>query len=199
MWKRLAVATATILLLGAECGPVDRGRLVIDGLELEPMVLPWEVIVSDEVGHGDAVLDALDMANEAFFPTVAFDGRIDQDAYEEHMDSRPEDRLGIVLVNEGFVRTPDSMSLDGQSQGDPGGSATLWWNEAGEIAAADIIISSDIAYDWQTVRDISAHEAGHTLGLDHDDSSLDLGSCMASPPEHDCRFTASDVLLVQGN
>jgi hypothetical protein len=43
------------------------------------------------------------------------------------------------------------------------------------------------------VRDAAAHEGGHVLGFDHDDSSLDLGSCMASPPEYDCDATEADV------
>lgn len=202
-WAALIAASVGLVYLcgcdGVTVGPEDRGRMERDGVELRPMVLPFEVIVSDAVEHPGAVTEGLDVWNAARSPLDAFEVRVDQAAFDAAWPLAPEDRMGIVLVSEGFAGTPGGMTDQGEMLDDPGGVAHLVWNPDGEIVAADIIISSDVAYDRQTVRDVSAHEGGHVLGLDHDDSSLDLGSCMASPPEHDCDATDHDAALLRGD
>jgi hypothetical protein len=194
-WAAIVGASVGLVALcGCDgIGPVDRGRMERDGNVLRPMVLPFEVIVSPDVEHADAVTDGLDVWNAATDPLTAFEVRVDGAAFDAAWPLAPEERMGVVLVSEGFAGTPGGMTDAGVSFDDPGGVALLVWNADGEIIAADVTISSDIAYDRQTVRDAAAHEGGHVLGFDHDDSSLDLGSCMASPPEYDCDATEADV------
>lgn len=180
-----------------EVGPEDNGRMVEEGSELRPLALPWLVSVSEDIDNRDAVLSALDDLNSQLDPVVAFDVSTDLELYDELWLLAPNARVGTVLISQGFAGTPGGLSEDGVPLEDPGGITYLIWDEEGMILAADIVLSSDYTYHWQTTRDVTAHEAGHTLGLAHDDSSLDLGSCMASPPEYDCELTPSDVVLVQ--
>jgi hypothetical protein len=188
---------SALFLCGCDPSDLDHGLMVRDGNELRPMVLPWEVVISPDMEHGDAVVEAAEAWNGWLSPLVGLETTIDGTRFEEIWPLEPGDRMGIVLVSEGFAGTPGGMTDSGELLEDPGGVAHLVWNADGEIVAADIVISSDIAYDRQTVRDVAAHEFGHAFGLAHDGSSLDLGSCMASPPEYDCEATAGDRDLIR--
>lgn len=171
-------------------GPEDRGRIITnDGLELRPESLPWTVVISEEVEQADAVIDAAESIN-GWVGFDAFVTHVDQSWFDLLDVSDSFDRVGTIIVWQGFTGTPEWVGeLDWI---DAGGLADLRWDEYGRIQYADIVINYDYAYHWQTVRDIAAHELGHTLGLEHDDNSLDLGSCMASPPEYDCELTIQD-------
>jgi hypothetical protein len=156
------------------------------------------VVISPDVEHQDAVIDAIEMANERFYPLPVFTYRTEERWFDEVSLLGPQARAAHadILVYEGFAGTPGGITDEGELLEDPGGLAIRWYDSVGDIAAGDIVISSDIAYHWQTVRDVSAHELGHFLGFVHDGSSLDQRSCMSVPPEHDCIYTGHDVRLV---
>ena len=197
------VALVGLALLVEACGfvdvaPVDRGRLVVDGVELRPESLPWAVGISPNVENPEAVAEALRSINEQLAPVVAFERFYDEHQFHSVAYWPAEVRSGFVLVFQGYAQVPVVAGGAGRSFIDPGAVTDLVWNEDGEIYSVEITISSDIAYDPQTVRDAMAHEAGHALGLAHDDRSQDLRSCMSSPPAYDCRLTPADVRLVKG-
>jgi hypothetical protein len=191
-WLAAFIIALSLPLMGSDCevGPEDNG---VDG---RPAVLPWDVYISPDLEHPSAVVHAIEMANERFYPMFVFTYQTEACWFEDTANFSPENRVGKILVYEGFAGTPGQMTDEGELLEDPGGLAIRWWDSYGEIAAGDLVISSDIAYDWQTVRDVSAHELGHFLGFVHDGSSLDQRSCMSVPPEYDCIFTSQDVRLV---
>jgi hypothetical protein len=96
-----------------------------------------------------------------------------------------------VLVWVGALPDPDF------EEPGPGGITDLSWDEEGRIFVADIIIDYEEAYDPQTFRDRLLHEFGHIFGLGHAESSIDLGSCMSSPPQWNCNMPTSERDLVQ--
>jgi len=164
--------------------------MTINGLEIGPSVLPWTVIGDDSIEHPATFNECLNLMNNWLAPLEVFDGEINQDRFYE-MEARDDvDRSGVILVWIGALPDPDF------EEPGPGGIADLTWDETGGIWVADIVIDYEHAYDEQTFRDRFLHELGHTLGLDHDEDSLDLGSCMSSPPAWNCGLTDGDVELV---
>jgi len=168
--------------------------MVREGNELRPASLPFQVIVGSTVEHPDGVRDALDMINGRLAPVTAFDSAVDYAEFDRLWPLAPELRTGTVLVWQGFVGS-SGLNDAGEVIDDRGGIVHLLYDGEGLILAADIVINSDYGYDRQTVRDVMAHEAGHVLGLAHDGSSMDQGSCMSAPPEYDCSLTDADVEL----
>lgn len=204
MKKLFLIVVAIVVLQGSECekerlAGMDYGLLETPGgVELHPMKLPWR-IVGEEMENPEALTDAIESANGWFAPDVVFDGGVDSERFAE-IDVLPmpvdcdesdtNDRCGTILISQGHVGTPDwAEGLDFE---DYGGISTLWWDEDGRILFGDIILNIDYAYDYQTMRDTALHEFGHFLGYAHDERSLDLNSCMSSPPQHDCEYTEAD-------
>jgi hypothetical protein len=203
-----AIISLAILpfLMGSDCEKsrlesLDNGQMTTDqGVPLYPASLPWEV-VGEEMENPEALSDAIEAANGWFSPVEVFAGGVDSERFMA-LDLLPEpvsceeddpgyERCGVILVSQGYVGTPDWD--EGLDFNDDGGIADMRWNEDGEILYGDIILNIDYAYDYQTMRDTSLHELGHFLGFAHDGDSLDLGSCMSSPPQYDCRYTESDI------
>lgn len=180
-----------------EVGPEDNGLMERNGYELEPAVLPWDVVVDPDIECIEAVTQAFHDINSWFEPALMFQVNVDGERYDELWYLDATERVGTILLTVGFTGTPEGLSDDGEPIGEQQGIAVLAYDESGSIQAADIVISSDFAYDDQTVRDVTCHEAGHTLGLEHDGSSLDLGSCMSSPPEWRCEYTPQDIGLIE--
>lgn len=191
--RRMILMVAAVALLGAECEAerlekMDHGFLKMNGLTLSPMSLPCEVIGDGSIEHPDTFYECLEDLNEWFYPTDAVSGDIDEERFVAYELGSSEARYGTILVSVGSL--PD---LDWYEPG-PGGVADLVWNDEGRILYADVVIDYEHAYDRQTFRDRLLHELGHAcLALAHDDSSIDLGSCMASPAEYDCDFPPGDV------
>jgi hypothetical protein len=194
----------SVLTMGSECererlSGLDNGLMETNGgLVLTPASLPWE-IVGEEMENPEALSDAIEAANEWFAPDVVFTGGVDSERFGE-IDILPmpltcegvdaNARCGVILISQGYVGTPEWD--EGLEFEDDGGVADMWWNEDGEILFGSIILNIDFAYDYQTMRDTSLHELGHFLGYEHDEDSLDLGSCMSSPPQYDCEYTEAD-------
>jgi len=198
--KNVAIFGIGILVLGADCElerleKMDRGFLKTDdGIELVSMVLPWEVVGdSSTIEHTDMFDNVIGEMNSWFSPLVVFEGGIDGERFVELGDLPSSERDGIILVWVGALPEPY------WDEPGPGGVADLTWNEFGEILRCDVVIDAEHAYDAQTFRSRLIHELGHCLGLAHDESSIDLDSCMASPPLVTCSITRRDVERVRGS
>jgi hypothetical protein len=80
----------------------------------------------------------------------------------------------------------------------PGGVALPVWDSTCGIIFCEIVIDYEHAYDLETLERRAVHELGHCpLGLAHDEPSLDLGSCMSSPPPWGCDIIPPDQALCQ--
>jgi hypothetical protein len=194
--KRLMMIPLMMFVMGSECernrlNDMDKGFIVENGTSLIPMVLPWEVIGNLTIEHPDVFYEVLDDMNEWFFPTVVFSGGIDSERFDEVDGNDPNERNGIILVWVGALPDPD------WDEPGPGGIADLTWNDAGEILRADVVIDAEHSYDSGIFRARLIHELGHCLGLTHDVVSVDLDSCMASPPLTTCSITERDVERVR--
>jgi hypothetical protein len=197
MLRLLFILVMISCLTGSDCETerlesLNNGQMTDDDLILHPMVVPWEVI-SDDLEQPRGLDEAMEIVNEAFFPTQVLSGGIDVERFDESILDT-DGLFGVILLSQGFVGTPEWDEELGFI--DDGGIARMEWNEFGEIYFVEIIINSDIAYDRRSVREVLIHEFGHALGLAHDEESLDLGSCMSSPPPYGCELLLSDVELV---
>lgn len=182
-------------LMGSDCEEtrlegLDNGLMQTEAGELHPLVLPWTVTGSDNIEHQESFHSAISKANEWFGEEV-FTGEIDQDRFEELELMDDGTRIGTIIVYEGMVGSP--IWDDGMDFVDAGGIADLAWDEDGGIVFVDIVINVDYAYNADTVEDVLLHEFGHALGLGHDEDSIDLNSCMSSPPPYDCEYTQRDI------
>lgn len=158
--------------------------------ELHPLVLPWTVIGSDNIEHRTSFHSAIDKVN-GWFDEEMFVGEIDQDRFDELEAMSESARIGTIIVYEGPISS--SSWDDGLDFDDAGGIAELTWDDSGGIVFVNIVINVDYAYNADTVEDVLLHEFGHGLGLGHDEDSLDLNSCMSSPPPFDCEYTQHDI------
>lgn len=176
-----------ILLQGGDC-EIERleslncrPEEVTEGI-LRPIVLPSIVIGDSSIDCHDEFYEAIDEYNEYYFPRIVFVGDIDDERFVEIDAMNPEDRNGIVLT---WVEAlPDPWDEPGA-----GGYCDRFWNSDGEILRANIIIDDEISYDCLTYKSHFLHELGHALGIGHAQNSIDLNSCMASPPFVDCELT----------
>ena len=196
MCGRLVVLMLSFIMMGAECelerlNKLESHLIETDEGTLTPMVLPWEVIGDDTIEHREVFYEVLDDMNELFFPLDVFFGDIDDARFDEVDLGSPDDRNGIILVWVGTLPDPD------WDEPGPGGVADLTWNSTGEILRADVVIDAEHAYDEETFRARLIHELGHTLGIGHTGQSVDLNSCMSSPPVSGCVITEYEVDLVR--
>lgn len=197
--RYLAIIVA-LVCLGSNCSaiirPEDRGRVVIEnGAELHPAYLPFDVVISDSIEHPESVIEAIDDFNLWVDPIVLFTVEVNQERWRQLDDSLIDQRYGIILVSQGFTSREEWS--DEFVYVDSIGISGIWRNSSGEILSSDVIISSDYAYSRSFVYRTTLHLLGHTLGLDHDDSSLDLGSCMSVPPVDGCSITRHDIEIIR--
>lgn len=154
------------------------------------MEIPWVVVADDSLDDPSALDEAIDLMNGWFAPYVVFTGGVDCETFDQLWYLDPEDRQGYILFWVGALPNPEWEFYGDEG---PGGIARLYIDDYGVIRSADVVIDSEHAYHRETFIRRSVHELGHTLGFEHDDYSLDLNSCMSSPPVPLCRILQSDV------
>jgi hypothetical protein len=197
--RRLHIAfvlLATIVCGGNDCvevGVTDEGYHVADdGVVFYPCKLPAALLADETVDDADALPEAI----ERWHGWASQDG-VDRVAVVE-ADPTETPR---VLVSFGFVPAPDwgETFIDGEVD-DPVGIAYVDYAEDGEILGAEIVVSSDIAYDHETVVDVLSHEIGHAVfGLADDPgppTTVELGSVMASPRDPLGELTEHDFEIL---
>lgn len=100
-----------------------------------------------------------------------------------------------VTIETGYV--PSGSYGPDQIIADEAGIAYIDFSRVdGLILGCEVVLSSDIAYDDQTLLETAKHEIGHCLGLADDPHSLDLNSIMSSPIGYRGQVTAGDCALV---
>jgi hypothetical protein len=149
------------------------------------------VVADDSVEDPEALTEAINQMNVWFDPDVVLVGGVNTTLFDSLWYLDPEDRPGYLLFWVGALPDP-GWEPEGGEPG-PGGVACLYWDDYGSIQSVDVVIDYEHAYDRETFIRRSFHEFGHSLGFEHDDYSLDLGSCMSSPPPYGCRILEDDV------
>ena len=173
----LLVAAATV----AACAPEDAGRLVVDGYEVEPAVLPV-VLVGDGV-VGDDELEAAAQWWEARACWGLFEVEPDRWLFEDFALTEPRRRpVGYAVVMETELPA---------THGDALGLTSLLIRY-GQIDAADVLCSPDATGELRAR--VIRHELGHLLGLADDPPSVDLDSVMSDRPGG--RLTPGDRALI---
>jgi len=202
--RRFVYVLLALACLGADCErerlvKLDHGQLTApdDGRKLYPVGGPW-VLYADPymLDHPDAVHESAGYINQRF-GTYWLDVLVDADAFFHAGAGDYGDDMLILL-------TIGSLPDRAWPEPDPGGYADLDWycrdsEDECYITRCEIVLDVDVALSWQATRDYLLHELGHCpFGFAHDEDSVDLGSCMSSPPTFDCEFTDSDVDRVEG-
>ena len=194
----LILIPITFLIIGSDCEQAriesfDKGRMKIDDVELVPFGYPFHVVADsmnfDNIHVLSEVIDYINQSAQFTLFTLSTDHQL----FRLMEIAEPEDRIGTVLFWIG------SLPTEGWYEDEPqeGGRATLYFDEMGFIVYADVAIDHDHAYHEETVRKRSIHELGHVLGLAHDGNSIDLNSCMTSPPIDGCILTEHDIHLIR--
>jgi hypothetical protein len=188
--RTLLIALALAVLSGSECererlDDLDHGFLEVDDCTLYQGIDPFAVAI-DATGLDDDQIEELRLAVEYA------DARCPGGLMYEGTEVTPGFE-GWVSISVSAL--PDSL----WDEPGPGGVALPVWDLDCGIVSCEIIIDYEHAYDLQTLRDRTLHELGHCpFGLAHDGDSLDLGSCMSSPPAWDCDYTDRDVERLGG-
>jgi hypothetical protein len=190
---------AFVLLLvccGSDCDPpvyLDEGlHVTVDGITLHPGVLPAAISADDTVEDATLLPEAVDQWNE----WLSGDG-VDRTVL---VVAEPGE-TPRVTASVGYVPAPDwgEEFADGSSA-EPLGIAYIDFAEDGEMLGAEIVISSDIAYDRDTVLQVLLHEVGHGFfGLADDPGppqTVDLRSVMSSPMDPLGVLTDHDFAII---
>ena len=157
---------------GSSCEPtyLDNGFLVVDGLELHPGVLPFVVSVDETVEDATLIPEVVEWWN-------------DQVGAEVLLVASPDD-VSQVTVSVGLVPLDGS---DEDVEDGPAGIAYLDFDEDdGTLLGAEVVLSSDIAYDREMLLLSGLHEVGchATLALADDPGppvTVDLRSICSDP------------------
>jgi len=196
----LFVLLAAAVCCGNDCvevGVVDEGfHVADDGVELRPMLQPVSVAADDTVEDETLLPEAVAWCNEQ----ASQDGVLRVPIVVAEPGETPR-----VMISIGYVPAPDwgesfeDFVVGGESE--PAGIAYLDYDlETGEILGAEVVLSSDIAYDRPTLLKVLEHETLHAVwGLDDDpgiDVTVELRSIMSSPLDPLGRLTQHDFLLV---
>lgn len=175
--------------VGSDCEPtyLDEGfHVAEDGVALHPGMLPAALATDDTVEDGTLLPEVLDKWN----------GWLSRDGTARTvLVVAEEGETPRAVVSVGLVPAPDWGSAD-----DPAGIAKLDYDlETGEVLGAEIVLSSDIAYDRDTLVDVLSHEVGHFLALADDPGppqTVDLRSVMASPMDPLGELTEHDFEML---
>lgn len=188
----LLVLTGCIAYIGV---PVDRGLMVRGGSIVHPKQLPWELVALPE--HAPEIEDALSDLNRWIGNDVII-VHVSIDRFLEVIELEPTDRVGVATIRVGETPLPGEIRLEhiDDDIDEILGLTTNHIDVDGAIISADILISDRV--HGVVFRDVVLHEAGHLVGLDHDDRSLNMGSCMSNPPEYACKYTDQDIGIIRG-
>lgn len=194
---KYVILCIAVLLMGSECeqrrlDSLDRGFMLLYPNTDEPALpafLPWTVVVDNSVLDEEYGFDPV-LVEQAvdWWNTVARrDGFVR--AWFDFEDECYADDLCLV-VSTGYTGDSDAE--------DEFGIFTFTLQDS-RFVAGDIVVSSDITYDADTVLAVLKHEMGHSLGLADDVYSLDLNSIMCSPLLISGRVTDNDWHLLVEN
>lgn len=171
----------TVAVLFSACDlVVDNDFIVVEGgLALHPGALPFGVAADETVPEGAAEA-GVSWWNETLGREVLFVGEPAQ-----------------VTVTVGYV-PPNSDELDGSTAL---GRTHIDYARDGEVLGAEVTVSSDFAYDEDTLLQVMRHELGHAaFGLADDPGppeTVDLRSIMASPMDPLGTLTAHDRNIIE--
>lgn len=163
----------------ASCGDptwLDNGLMVRDGVELHQEQFPIYVYPDGEFDHPSLVNDVIDEFNDIVGETIFVVG-----------DSSSE-----IVVYQGLVPSDYEESTYDLTMLD-------YDLDTGNITQCEIILSSDFAYDYDTMHQTLLHSLGHSLGLDDDPGppeTIDLRSVMSKPLDPLGRFTEHDLDII---
>jgi hypothetical protein len=167
-----------LAIILAACSPdhLNNGSLYLDGVELYASP-PLGVSARSKIQWETAEAIAW------------WNGQVGDEVFYEPIPT-PD-----VTVSVGFV--PSDVDVETMG-GDQIGVAYLDFSRVdGLIFGCEIVISSDIADDYETALEVTKHELGHCLGLADDPRSLDLNSIMSSPLVWRGEVTEKDLEIVR--
>jgi len=187
-----AVLLTAVVCCGNDCvevGVTDEGfHVADDGVELYPGKLPAALGIDTTVTDVTLLPEVLDRWNA----WLSRDG-----VARTVLVVAEEAETPRAVVSIGFVPAPDwgETFIDGDVA-DPAEITYLDYDlETGEVLGAEIVLSSDIAYDRDTLVDVLSHGVGHFLALADDPgppATVDLKSVMASPMDPLGELTKAD-------
>jgi len=167
---------------------VDETMMVDDeGNYIPPCLVPWQLRIDDSVLDPDYGFDPILVENMSNW----WNERGEEEWFI-YTDACEDEELPCIDVSSGFTGTP--LYDETEAYG-----VFFYEIENGCVTTGSIFVSSDIAYDEETVQWVLYHEGGHALSLLDDPYSLDLNSIMSIRYLPYSDVTAQDLFVLHEN
>lgn len=181
-----------LFLTGADCEKerleeLENGLVVRDGLDLHRCDWPGSFSADETLEDPTVLSDAVAQLN-----TWADTDGVDR------MWAQIDDVDPSITVEVGYV--PVDVWDPTNPEAGEAGIAEIAYDENGCITFCAITLSSDIAYDRDTLLQVLLHEGLHCYGLDDDpgiDVTVDLRSIMGKPIDPVGELTMHDFELLR--
>lgn len=160
-------------------------------VEIFPIVTPM-VVVSKSFKNQDVLYETVEEINKSIrwkmFYVVVDDNH--------HHITQHKTIYGTILISE-MTDNLDYIRFINEGYGQAKNQIVMGINVYGEIQFSKIYMEKNIFDDREYLRSYLIHNLGISMGLEIDENSIDVNSCLQENPLKGCVLTDNDIMWIK--